>query len=269
MSSLVPHSIDNDYGYAMRSIRRPFSEKFPTIVGVIIGILQMLLNGAIVGLEGGSVAYNPIVDIVYAGFWCSFSFFFTWISMCAFRKIIFLFFFYYKLYIYFLVCFRKTFRWGLVVVGTNSASIAFGIILIVFDSLFIQTPCRCYLGTVCEVNFEEVANCTGSDIKLRIVKAQLACVVTMVVSNIGYIITFTIIVASSRVLYKPLNPSFQPVPPPNNSSPKVLTNVPIHLSAYQAPYQASYDSRYRQPIYPEQTGYWRPSTPYFNRIEKF
>lgn len=92
MFSVVHQPIEQEYGYAMRSIRRPFSKKFPTNVGVIIGVLQMLLNGAIVGLEGGSVAYNPKMDIIYAGFWCSCSFCLTWISMFAFRKIIFLIF---------------------------------------------------------------------------------------------------------------------------------------------------------------------------------
>ena len=97
MSSLVQHPMEQQYGYAMRSIRRPFSKKFSTTVGIIISVLQMFLNGAIVGLEGGSVAYNPKIDIVYAGFWCSFSFFFTWTSMFAFRKSIFI-FLYLKLY---------------------------------------------------------------------------------------------------------------------------------------------------------------------------
>jgi hypothetical protein len=89
MSSTIQHPIEEDYGYAMRAVRRPFNEKFPTIVGIIIGVLQMLLTGTIIGLEGGSVAYNPQIDIIYAGFWCSISFFFAWVSMFAFRKIIF------------------------------------------------------------------------------------------------------------------------------------------------------------------------------------
>jgi hypothetical protein len=101
MPSFAQQPIEQEYGYAMRSIRRPFSEKFPTSIGVIFGILQMLLNGAIIGLEGGSVAYNPKVDIIYAGFWCSFSFFLTWISMIAFRKTNLSFFFNLKLLIYF------------------------------------------------------------------------------------------------------------------------------------------------------------------------
>ena len=86
MSSLVQHQMEQDFGYTMRSARRPFNEKFPTAVGALIGLLQMLLNGAIVGLEGGSAALNPIYDIIYAGFWCSFSFFFSWITTFAFRK---------------------------------------------------------------------------------------------------------------------------------------------------------------------------------------
>jgi hypothetical protein len=86
MSSLVQNPMEPEYGYTMRSVRRPFSEKFPTAVGLIIGLLQMLLNGAIVALEGGSAAYDPIYDIIYAGFWCSFSFFFSWLAIFAFRK---------------------------------------------------------------------------------------------------------------------------------------------------------------------------------------
>ena len=88
MSSIVQLPIEQEYGYTMRSIRLPFKKKFPTSAGIILGVLQMFLNGAIIGLEGGSVAYNPSRGIVYAGFWCSFAFFFTCIGMYAFRKLI-------------------------------------------------------------------------------------------------------------------------------------------------------------------------------------
>ena len=83
---MIERSIEDDYNYTMRSVRRPFNKKFPTTVGIIIGILQMLLNGGIVGLEGGSVALNPKYDIIYAGFWCSVSFFIAWVAIFAFRK---------------------------------------------------------------------------------------------------------------------------------------------------------------------------------------
>ncbi len=152
----------------------------------------------------------------------------------------------------------------------NFVSIGFAIILIVFDALFIQTPCNCYLATLCDSNFADVYNCTNAIGKLRIVKSQLACTVTMLALNIGYIIIFLIIVALTHVSYKPLTPSFQHMP----SSPEKLQNSPIQTSAYQPPrqpvsYPSPYNSRYEPAVYPEQTGYWRPSTPYFNRIEKF
>lgn len=86
MSSFVQRPLEQDYAYTMRSVRRPFAEKFPTIVAFLLGLLQMLLNGGIVGLEGASAAYNPKYDIIYAGFWCSFAFFLTWTAIFAFRK---------------------------------------------------------------------------------------------------------------------------------------------------------------------------------------
>jgi hypothetical protein len=91
----------------------------------------------------------------------------------------------------------------------------------------------------------------------------------MLATNIGYIITFIIIVKLSRALYKPLSPSFQHVPSPHNTYPRVSTNLPMSISTHQPPRQSSYEIRYREPIYPEEIGYWRPSTPYFNRLEKF
>lgn len=86
MSSFAQRPIEQEYGYTMRSVRQPFAQKFPTIVGILLGLLQMLLNGGIVGLEGASAAFNPKYDIIYAGFWCSFGFFLAWVAIFAFRK---------------------------------------------------------------------------------------------------------------------------------------------------------------------------------------
>jgi hypothetical protein len=91
----------------------------------------------------------------------------------------------------------------------------------------------------------------------------------MLATNIGYIIIFIIIVVLSRASYKPLRPSFQRVPSPHNTSPRVSTNLPMRVPIHQPSRQSPYDTRYRQTIYPEEIGYWRPSTPYFNRVEKF
>jgi hypothetical protein len=169
----------------------------------------------------------------------------------------------------FLVCFRKSLRWGLTVAGINLISSGFAIILIVFDSLFIQNPGQCYLATVCYSDSIIVTNSTNADGKLRVVKAQLAMTATMLASNITYMIIFVVIVGLTRITYKPLSPSFQQMPSPYNSSPKPLPNYQMQTPAYPPPHQLTYNSRYRQSVYPEYAGQWRPSTPYFNRIEKF
>lgn len=145
------------------------------------------------------------------------------------------------------------------VAGINLSSIGFAIILIVFDSIFIVNPGQCYLGTVCAANSTVVSNATNLDAKARIIKAQLALVSAMLSSNILYLLMFVIVFAFTRSSYKPLNPSFQPMPPPSHTV----------RSPYPGSYQLPYNSGYNQPVYIEQTGHWRPETPYFNRIEKF
>ena len=171
---------------------------------------------------------------------------------------------------FFLVCFRKTLRWGLVVAGINCASIAFAVILIVFDSLFIQYPCQCYLGTVCYLPSSGIiTNCTNVDAKLNLVKAQLALTATMLASNIGYIIIFISIAVLTHNKYKPLAPGFQPMPSPQHSPTKVLTHSRIHIPEYSPTQQTSFDYLHRPPMYADQRDYWGPATPYFNRVEKF
>lgn len=251
MSSIVRPSVEQEYGYTMRSIRLPFKKKFPTVAGAGLGVLQMLLNGAIVGLESGSVAYNPTRGIVYAGFWCSFAFFFTWVGMYAF------------------LCFRKTIRWGLVVAGLNLVSIGFAIILIVFDALIITNPCRCFLATVCNIDGQNETTCPNSDGKLRMVKSQLACVVTMLATNLVYIILFMVIFFLTRISYKPLAPSFQPLSSSGNSSPKPIIHPLQSSSAYPYAQTLTYPPRYEQTMYPEQQHVsWR-SPLYFNGDQKF
>jgi hypothetical protein len=167
----------------------------------------------------------------------------------------------------FLVIFRKTFRWGLAVAGTNLISIGFAIILIAFDSIFIQNPGQCYLGTVCYSPSTNITNTTNLDGKSRIIKAQLALTATMLALNITFVIVFIVVMILTRATHKSLRPSLQQIPSPYSSSPK--PNYQVQTPAYPPPHQLTYNSQFRQPVYPEPTGQWRPSTPYFNRIEKF
>jgi hypothetical protein len=136
------------------------------------------------------------------------------------------------------------------------------------------------LATVCNLsNLTSSTNdCSGSDGKLRMVKAQIACAATMLASNLGYIILFFIIVRLSRAFNKPMNPSYRPLfdpsPPTYNSSSQVPTTSPMQTPIYTTTRQpvqhpALFDNRYRQSTYSDHTTPWRPSTPYFNRLEKF
>lgn len=143
----------------------------------------------------------------------------------------------------------------------------FAIILIVFDSIFIQNPGQCYLGTVCYSPSSNITSSTNFDGKSRIIKAQLALTATMLASNITFVVLFIVVMVLTRASYKPLRPSFQQIPSPYSSSPKA--NYQVQTSAYPPQSQLTYNSRYRQPVYPEHSAQWRPSTPYFNRIEKF
>jgi hypothetical protein len=55
--------------------------KFSIIIPIIIGLAQMILTFAIVGLEIASVVITPIEGTLYAGFWLSVLFTLSWIAM--------------------------------------------------------------------------------------------------------------------------------------------------------------------------------------------
>lgn len=60
--------------------------KFPTIIPVIIGFLQLILTLAIVGLEIASIVISPIYGTLYAGFWLSVLFTVSWVAMFTLGK---------------------------------------------------------------------------------------------------------------------------------------------------------------------------------------
>jgi uncharacterized membrane protein (GlpM family) len=57
------------------------------IIPGVIGLFQMLICFAIIGLEAGSVYYDAGRGTIYAGFWCSIIFFVSCVSMFCFGKI--------------------------------------------------------------------------------------------------------------------------------------------------------------------------------------
>ena len=55
--------------------------KFSIVIPILIGLLQLILTMAIVGLEIGSLVISPIQGTLYAGFWLSVIFTLSWIAM--------------------------------------------------------------------------------------------------------------------------------------------------------------------------------------------
>ena len=55
--------------------------KFSIMIPVVIGFAQMILTFAIVGLEIASLIISPSRGTLYAGFWLSLFFTFSWVSM--------------------------------------------------------------------------------------------------------------------------------------------------------------------------------------------
>lgn len=54
---------------------------FSAAAPVLLGLLQMLLTFAIIGLEIASVVISPIFGTLFAGFWCSVIFTISWLFM--------------------------------------------------------------------------------------------------------------------------------------------------------------------------------------------
>jgi hypothetical protein len=65
---------------------RTIGDAMPNSFPGLLGVCQVILWVAIVGLETASVYYDPGRGTVYAGFWCSFIFFVTWVAMFGHSK---------------------------------------------------------------------------------------------------------------------------------------------------------------------------------------
>lgn len=48
-----------------------FAERFPRWITAMMGIAQIVLTGAIIGLEVASVNVDLVHGTIWAGFWCS------------------------------------------------------------------------------------------------------------------------------------------------------------------------------------------------------
>ena len=66
-----------------------FSERFPRWTSAVVGIAQLVLTAAIVGLEVGSVYIDLAHGTIWVGFWASLVFIKTFLMMLFISKIFF------------------------------------------------------------------------------------------------------------------------------------------------------------------------------------
>jgi hypothetical protein len=69
--------------------KRSSGSVVPAVITCLFAIIQLVFNGIIIGLEAGSVSYDAGRGTIYAGFWCSFVFTVTGLSMLGLGKSIF------------------------------------------------------------------------------------------------------------------------------------------------------------------------------------
>ncbi|CAF0959019.1 unnamed protein product [Rotaria sordida] len=161
-----------------REIR--WRSRFSTGIPILLGILQMLLTFAIIGLEIVSVVISPILGTLYAGFWSSVIFMLSWVSMLGLGD--------YK------ICCHRARKWASYMFFISILCAAAAIALIVLDALFIGNIDKCFFSNViCNeliLSFSPVLFSQPLGRKVQILKVQLACAVLMLVTAILYMLVF-------------------------------------------------------------------------------
>ncbi|CAF0814383.1 unnamed protein product [Adineta steineri] len=157
--------------------------KFSIVIPIIIGFLQMILTFAIVGLEIASVIISPSQGTLYAGFWLSLIFTFSWIAMFT------------------LVCCHRSRKCALYVFFVSILCAAAAITLIVLDALFIGNITKCFFtNTIC--NDIRSSNTRPSGIplgrKVQVLKAQMAMAAALLATAILYMLLFILASMGSK-----------------------------------------------------------------------
>ncbi|CAF0828842.1 unnamed protein product [Rotaria sp. Silwood1] len=167
--------------------------EFSTGVPILLGILQMLLTVAIIGLEIASVIISPILGTLYAGFWCSVIFMLSWISMLG------------------LVCCHRARKWTSFMFFISILCAAAAIALIVLDIFFIRDIDKCFfLNVTCNelaLSYFPLLFSQPLGRKVQVLKVQLTCAALMLVTAILYMLLFistsmAVRRGTSRVLFE-------------------------------------------------------------------
>ncbi|CAF1039368.1 unnamed protein product [Rotaria sordida] len=175
-----------------------FGERFPRWSSAIIGVAQLLLTAAIIGLEVGSAYIDLAHGTIWVGFWAGIIFIKTVLMMlfitCCCRG---------------RCCATYVFLWTII-------SGVLACVVIYFDQIFINDLCKCYLGDqlCCAVRgiesfrtnysavFEDCAQAIRDGTisskvcpsrpydKLKLIQAQLGCAVGMLITCGIYVVIY-------------------------------------------------------------------------------
>ncbi|CAF0824725.1 unnamed protein product [Rotaria sordida] len=175
-----------------------FSERFPRWITAIIAIIILALTAGILGLEIVSNYIDVGHGTIWVGIWSSIVYIITFLMM------------------FFITCCCRGRCNAFYVFIMAIISGLLAVVTIYFDQLFMNDPCKCYLGDVlcCLIrgvptfrsNFTGVLQeCTNALTagtissktcpstpydKVAYIKAQLACAAAMAVTCIAYIVIF-------------------------------------------------------------------------------
>ncbi|CAF2123816.1 unnamed protein product [Rotaria magnacalcarata] len=164
-----------------------FNDRFPLSVVAILAVIQMLTTFSIIGLEIGHIVYNVRLTNLFVGFWASLPFTILWISTFA------------------NVCCCRRRSCATHTLVENCISFIFAFILIGINAAFLRRPDACFFTErVCanlyRLNYDvENFGCVLDDksphcrnVRLTLIKAQLASGVIMAVTCFLYFILYGI-----------------------------------------------------------------------------
>ncbi|CAF3536727.1 unnamed protein product [Adineta steineri] len=175
-----------------------FAERFPRWITGILGVVQLAITAAIIGLELRSAYIDLAHGTIWVGLWCGLVFIITCITMI------------------FITCCCRGRCCASYVLILNILSGALACVIIYFDQVFINDLCKCYLGDqICcalrgipslQSNYSAILdecalaithNNSASLVcpsvpydKLGLIKAQLGCAVGMLVTCGIYVMLF-------------------------------------------------------------------------------
>ena len=159
---------------------RQWIEKFPTTLTGLLAFYQCLCTVAIIGCEIGSVLIDVFNATIYVGFWASLIFTITWVLQAVSAS------------------WRRNYKYATYTLVMQCITLVFTVCLIGFDAYFLIDSTACFFSsTLCTSQapgrgiFYSTDN--FNNVKIPLIKGQLAVGALMFAFSIDYIITYVVI----------------------------------------------------------------------------